>query len=403
MGRSAILIDGKVLLDYGMKPADVPEFPVGDVFPEVVIVSHAHLDHSGVVPNLMRSSPSVYMTPVTRELLYILGKDTLKLGMQQGICVFDEKDLNDLMNYAFMTPYRERFWSSGYEFELYDAGHIPGSSSIYMHSERDDINLFYTGDIKLEDTRLLRKADTNLPEVDVLIIESTYFGKNHPDRRELERRFVASIEETLDAGGHAIVPCFAIGRTQEIVMVLHAHGITPYVDGMGLSVLRKIKKHLSFVRDGNALVEAFKDARFVTSKNRKKVLSEPSVVVTTAGMLNGGPVLYYINKIKDDPRSKILLTGYQIEGTNGRRLLEEGAIELNGGVVKVRAKVEQYDFSAHADDADLKTLVEMFCERGVEYVFTVHGENAAAFAEWIRENFDCESFAPNLGESFVIE
>ncbi|MDF2954736.1 MAG: RNA processing exonuclease [Candidatus Alkanophagales archaeon MCA70_species_2] len=385
-----------------MKPADVPEFPVGEAFPEVVVVSHAHLDHSGVVPNLMRSSPSVYMTPVTRELLYILCKDTLKLGKEQGICVFDKRDLNDLMNYAFMMPYRERFWSSGYEFELYDAGHIPGSASVHVRSERDDLNLFYTGDIKLEDTRLLKGADINPPETDVLIIESTYFGEKHPDRRELEERFVASVEETLDAGGNAIVPCFAVGRTQEMVMILHAHGITPYVDGMGLSVLRKIKKHLSFMRDGEALVEAFKDARFVTPKSRKKVLSEPSVVVTTAGMLNGGPALYYLERIKDDPRSKILLTGYQIEGTNGRRLLEEGVIELNGGTVKVKAQVEQYDFSAHADDSDLKMLIERFCERGVEYVFTVHGENAAAFAAWIRENFDCQSFAPNLGESFVI-
>jgi len=410
VGRSAMLVDDKIIIDYGMRPSDPPEVPLNNdhISPKSVIVSHAHLDHSGMVPSLMShgKAPEVYMTPVTRDLTKLLGRDTIKVGKDQGFVFFDEEDIRKLDEHTLAVGYGERCSLNGsdYEFELHNAGHIPGSSSIHLGKKSEDISLFYTGDIKTGMSRLMKSASlTDFPAADILVIESTYYDREHKNRKELEREFVDSIRETLDSGGNAIVPCFAVGRTQEIVMVLHSYGLTPYVDGMGLSVFSLFKNHPSFVKNAKALNDAFADAQFVNSKRRKKAISEPSIIVTTAGMLNGGPVLYYLKQIHDDPRSKVLLTGYQIEGTNGRRLIEKGYVEADGQVVKVNAGVESYDFSAHAGDSELKKIVSRFCRTGTEVVFMIHGDQTEEFAAWARDKFGCEAIAPNNGEEFIIE
>lgn len=414
VGRSAMLVDGKIIIDYGLRPSDPPEIPLGSgtILPKSVIVSHAHLDHSGMVPSLMAGgmdnrAPDVYMTAVTSDLTQLMGRDTIKVGKDQGFVFFGEEDIRKMDEHTHTVAYGERIsldGSANYELELCNAGHIPGSSAVYLRKESEDISLLYTGDIKMEATRLMKSASPDeFPASDILLIESTYYDREHRNRKELEREFIDSIKETLDAGGNAIVPCFAVGRTQEIVMILHSYGLTPYVDGMGLSVFSLFRNHPSFLKDAKALNAAFSDAQFVNSKRRKKAISEPSVIVTTAGMLSGGPVLYYLKKIHKDPRSKVLLTGYQIEGTNGRRLVEEGCVETNGEVVKVNAGVEQYDFSAHAGDSELKELVSRFCRNGTEVVFMVHGEHTEEFAAWGRDNFGYNAIAPKNGEEFVIE
>jgi putative mRNA 3-end processing factor len=410
VGRSAMLVDDKIIIDYGMRPSDPPEVPLNNdhISPKSVIVSHAHLDHSGMVPSLMShgKAPEVYMTPVTRDLTKLLGRDTIKVGKDQGFVFFDEEDIRKLDAHTHAVGYGERCPLNGsdYEFELHNAGHIPGSSSIHLGKKSEDISLFYTGDIKTGMSRLMKSASlTDFPAADILVIESTYYDREHKNRKELEREFVDSIRETLDSGGNAIVPCFAVGRTQEIVMVLHSYGLTPYVDGMGLSVFSLFKNHPSFVKNAKALNDAFADAQFVNSKRRKKAISEPSIIVTTAGMLNGGPVLYYLKQIHDDPRSKVLLTGYQIEGTNGRRLIEKGCVEADGQVVKVNAGVESYDFSAHSGDSELKKIVSRFCRTGTEVVFMIHGDQTEDFAAWTRDKFGCEAIAPKNGEEFIIE
>lgn len=412
VGRSAVLVDDKIIIDYGMRPSDPPEIPLNSehISPKSVIISHAHLDHSGMVPSLMSRAeaeiPEVYMTPVTRDLTKLLGRDTIKVGRDKGFSFFSEADIQKLDEKTHAVAYGERHALDGtdYEFELHNAGHIPGSASVHLRKESEDISLLYTGDIKTSPSRLMESASpADLPASDILFIESTYYGRDHRDRKELEREFVDSVKETLNSGGNAIVPCFAVGRTQEIVMILHSYGITPYVDGMGLGVYRVFKNYPSSLKDAKALNDAFGDAQFVNSKRRKKAISEPSVIVTTAGMLNGGPVLYYLKKKHEDPRSKVLLTGYQIEGTNGRMLVEEGCVEADGEIVKVNAGVEYYDFSAHAGDSELKEIVSRFCRTGTEVVFTVHGDHTEEFAMWIRDKFGCEAIAPNNGEEFIIE
>jgi len=397
VGRSAILVD-HVLLDYGMKPCDPPLYPLNGLRPSSVVVSHAHLDHSGMVANLMDLKPKVFMTPVTRDLLLLLAHDTLKISKRQGIFPFDAEDIQLLMQRVQPVAYQDDFEVDGYSARLFDAGHIPGSASIYLDGKK---RLLYTGDINALNTRLLNGADVRYPNVDVLVIESTYFGQTHPSRKTLERQFVESIIQTLDDGGSAILPCFAIGRTQEILMILDAYGLSPYVDGMGVDVQQIIERYPPYVRDIDKLRDAFDNAKVVEPERRSLILKEPSIIVTTAGMLNGGPVLYYLGKVHDDPRSKILLTGYQVEGTNGWNALKRRCVEINGEMIPLSMQVEYYDFSAHADDIQLKKIVKE-C-KNVETVFSVHGDDAEGFAQWIRENCGCDAIAPKNGDEILLD
>jgi len=397
VGRSAVLVDN-IMMDYGMKPAEPPQFPMNGISPKTVVVSHGHLDHCGVVPNLMDCNPELLMTPPTKDLSILLAKDSKKI-MADNISIFGDEELREFTLKARTIGYDMPVESGQWEITLYDAGHIPGSSSIHLEGE---VSILYTGDVKTEDTRLLSGANTRYPESDILIVESTYFDTIHPDRSELERQFVDSIKETLDNGGTAIIPSFAIGRTQEVMLILDKYGITPYVDGMGKEVYRIIEGYPDYVSNVKKLKKAFEKATFVNAKKRKKVLTEPCVVVTTAGMLNGGPALYYISRLYNDSKSKILLTGYQVEETNGRMALDKSVINVDGRLLDLKMKVEQYDFSAHSDDRQLKELVKDVCDKGCEIVFTMHGENTEQFAGWIKESIGVDAYAPQNGDVFFV-
>lgn len=394
-----MLVNEEVLLDYGIKAGDPAEYPLNSMEPKTVLVSHGHLDHCGAVPNLMYLDPEVYMTPPTAEFTSLLGDDTLKLSETtiSGVSPFDPDDLQKLRRMTRKKHYGETFKTNGYKVCFYNAGHIPGASGIYLESASDE-SIFYTGDFNLQDTRLVPGA-SEFPKADTLMLESTYFGEEHVPREETESRFIESVLETLDRGGTALIPAFAIGRTQEILMLLDAHRIRAYVDGMGQDVYKILRKYPEYLKNPDLLDRAFE--RAIAVKDRDSVLREPSVIVTTAGMLNGGPALFYLSRIYKDPISKILLTGYQVEGTNGRRALEQGFIETKDYVLSLKLKIEQYDFSAHSGDSEIKKVVEDFCKRGTERVFVMHGEKAEAFAQWISEEIGVEAYAPANGESFT--
>ncbi|MFY1110260.1 MAG: MBL fold metallo-hydrolase [Methanosarcinaceae archaeon] len=404
VGRSGLLVNEEVLLDYGIKAGDIPEYPQNGMEPKSVLISHGHLDHCGAVPNLMYMNPEVFMTPPTAEFTGLLGRDTLKLAERtlSGVAPFDPDDLQKLSRLTQKTDTGTEFMTHGYKARFYGAGHIPGASGIYLESEAGE-SLFYTGDFSLQATRLVPGAE-KFPKADTLILESTYFGEEHTPRKETEERFIESVWETLDMGGTAIIPAFAIGRTQEILMLLDAHGIHAYVDGMGKDVYKILKKYPEYLKNPRLLDQAFDNATPVKPSKRAEILKEPSVIVTTAGMLNGGPVLYYLSKLHKDPNSKILLTGYQVEGTNGRMAVENGIIENNGTVLSLKPKLEQYDFSAHSGDSELKQVVTKFCKKGTERVFVMHGDKTEAFARWISEEISeetgVEAYAPANGESF---
>jgi putative mRNA 3-end processing factor len=396
-----MLVNGEVLLDYGIKAGEIPEYPLNSMEPKTILVSHGHLDHCGAVPNLMYLNPEVYMTPPTAEFTSLLGRDTLKIAHNtlSGVAPFDPEDLQKLSRMTRKKDYGETFKTNGYRVCFYNAGHIPGASGIRLESGSGE-SLFYTGDFSLKETRLVPGA-AEFPEADTLVLESTYFGEDHIPRKETEERLIESILDTLDRGGTALIPAFAIGRTQEILMLLDSYGIRAYVDGMGRDVYKILQKYPEYLRNSELLDRAFGRATSVKDQHRGSVLKEPSVIVTTAGMLNGGPALYYLSRLYKDPKSKILLTGYQVEGTNGRLALKHGIIETGDDVLVLKPKIEQYDFSAHSGDTELKKLVKDFCKKGTERVFVMHGDKTELFVQWISEEIGVDAYAPSNGESFT--
>ncbi len=401
VGRSAVLVDERLMMDYGISPGENLQYPVNGARPEAVLVSHAHIDHSGAVPNLMDLDPDVFMTPPTFDLAHMLAKDTLKIAEKgDEIAAYDSIELTKFAHQTRQIDAGIEFNTHGYNARFIAAGHIPGAAAIHL-SDRENKTLFYTGDINTNDTRLVSGA-AEFPESDILITESTYFGEEHPPRKEVEQQFIDSVRDTLDIGGNVIIPAFAIGRTQEVLMLLDSYGISPYIDGMGVQAYKIMSKHPEYIRNPTHLKRAFNNAVMVNSHKRNRIKLESSVIVTTAGMLNGGPALYYINKLHKDPKSKIILTGYQVEGTNGRMALDTGVIENNGIIQHLRPKVEIYDLSAHSGDRELKEMVKKFCDHGTEHVFAIHGDNCTKFAAWVQEETGVNSYAPHLGERFSV-
>ncbi len=400
MGRSAVLINEELLLDYGIKPTDPPTYPLNGLRPKTLIISHGHLDHCGLAPNLMDLEPEIYCTTLTAKLSSLLARDTLKIAENKGhVIPYYIDEIQEFERKARAMEYKEEFETSGYSACLYDAGHIPGSSSVYI--EKDKQSMFYTGDINTIETELQRGADTEYPESNILIIESTYFGKNHTPRKMLEERFIESVRETIESGGKAVIAAFSIGRTQEMMLILKKHGLHAYVDGMGVDVFDIIKRKPQCVRDMGRLEKAFAGS-IVKPEDREIIIKEPCIIVTSAGMLNGGPVLYYMREIHDDAKSKLHLTGYQAEDTNGRRALQSGYIEDGRDTLRLNCRLEQYDFSAHCGDMELKDVVKRFADNGTEAVFTVHGENTQGFAQWIHEGLGVEAKAPANGERIYV-
>ena len=395
VGRSAILIDDSLLLDYGLDPATPPQYPIGDVNPEAVVVSHGHLDHVGAVPALLRGDarPTIHWPPPTRALALTLAEDTLSLHGHTPQCPFTETHVRRVTQVSETHGYRETFEAAGYEITLFDAGHIPGSAHVLV--DDGETKLCYTSDFHTDDQRLV-SGTTARPEADVVLTESTYADVTHSDRRELEERFVESVRTTVWEGGTVVVPVFAIGRTQELLLICAQYGIDCYLDGMGKEVTQLLRQYPDFLRDSEALKRAKSHARFVTGRDgqRERIAQQNTVILTTAGMLSGGPVVSYVPQIRRNPTNKITLTGYQVEGTPGRELLDTGRAEFDGRVLPVSAQVEQYDFSAHADREGLRAFLDSYED---SRILVNHGDNCAGFAARLRSD-GFEATAPDLGD-----
>ena len=398
IGRSAVLVDDALLLDYGMATGSPPGYPVGSVDPEAVVVSHGHLDHVGAVPALMSSGdlPPVHWTPPTRDLATMLAEDTLKLQGGTPQCPFTETDVRRVTQASRTHGYGEAnsFDAAGYEVTLFDAGHIPGSAHVLV--DDGETRLLYTGDFHTDDQRLVA-GTTARPDADVVVCESTYADVRHEDRASVEQRFVESLRTTVWEGGTVVVPAFAIGRTQEIMLVCAAHDVECYVDGMGTRVTELLRRHPDFLRDADALQRAKSRARFVDGRDgqRRRIAEQNTVIVTTSGMLSGGPAMTYVPAVRDHPVNKIALTGYQVEGTPGRDLLDTGSAEIDGQRMPVSARVELYDFSAHADRDGLLSFLDSYRDARV---LVNHGDRTADFAAELRAD-GVDARAPELGES----
>jgi putative mRNA 3-end processing factor len=399
VGRSAILVNESVLLDYGMLTGNPPRFPIDAPDPDAVVVSHGHLDHVGAVPALLSGDarPPIHWTPPTYRLTLLLARDTLRLQGGRYDCPFTEEEIKRITQVSTTHGYHEPFEAAGHEITFFDAGHIPGSAHVLV--DDGETRLLYTADFHTDDQRLVA-GSTARPEADVVITESTYADTDHGNRDAIEGAFVDSLRTTVWEGGTVVVPAFAIGRTQEVMLICEHYDLDCYVDGMGTRVLDILGRNPAYLRDPAALRRAKSNARFVDGRDgqRKRIAASNTVIVTTSGMLSGGPAMTYVPAIRTDPVNKIVLTGYQVEGTPGRELLETGRAAIDGQVMPVAAQVEQYDFSAHADADGLRSFLSSYEDTRV---LVNHGDDCSGFAATLAED-GVEASAPDLGETIVV-
>jgi putative mRNA 3-end processing factor len=407
VGRSALLVDDSLLLDFGIETADPPQYPVGPFggpgadAPEAVVVSHGHLDHAGAVPALLSGDarPTVHWTPPTRDLALTLTGDTLKLHGGTPRCPFTEEEIRRLTEVSETHGYREPFEAAGHRVEFYDAGHIPGSAHVLVAD--GDTRLLYTGDFYAGDRgQRLVAPSTARPAADVVITESTYADVTHEDRAAVEDRFLERVRTTLWEGGTVVVPAFAVGRTQELMLVCAAHDVDCYVDGMGVEVTRLLRRHPEFLRDADALARASSNARFVDGRDgqRRRIADQSTVIITTAGMLGGGPVVTYLPEIHANPTNALLFSGYQVDGTPGREILETGSAEVGDRHLQVSATVAAFDFSAHADRDGLFAFLDAYRDTPL---LVNHGDACEWFAgELAARGHDAR--APAVGDTFEV-
>ena len=411
VGRSAFQIncDGtNFLLDYGVmfgKPRGTPPTYPLHVKPrdiDSVIITHAHLDHSGCVPSLFVSGNcNVFATAPTFDLSKLLIKDMIKI--EKNSHSFGLPEIENMMQKAKIIELKQKIRRGNATFELRSSGHVVGGSAILLESENK--RLFYTGDINLRGSRLLPPADLDIGEIDFLITESTYSQENQMPRKESEKGLIDFANEVIDRKGTLFIPSFSVERSQEVASVLIGSGFRHKIimDGMALKVNEILLKYPEFLKDP----EIFKDVldRIVAindHKERKNALKEPCVVISPAGMLVGGNAVYYLQELAFDERNGIALVSYQGEGTPGKKLLDTGKVETRGKELNVKAHVKQFQFSGHADRDSLFKMIENM--KGNPQILTVHGDNESCtrFAEEIHEKFGLDAHAAKLDEKITI-
>jgi len=405
VGASGICIeDGsdKIVLDYGTKVREIPpKFPLPVENPKAVLLSHAHLDHSGGIPLLVKNySTPIYALDVTKELTELLLEDSIKVSREEGVELpFNEFDVKQTMKNFILVNYHKPFKIGNFKITYFDAGHIPGSAMIFVESK--NTNVLYTGDFNDVNTRLLEKCEDDLPKVKNLIIESTYADREHPDRKREEKELVKMVEETISDNQPAIIATFAVGRAQEVLLILSKHGISypVFMDGMAKKATTIITKYKKYLRDSEELEEALKFVSYVKGRMRKRLVKEAACIITTSGMLNGGPVVNYIKKLHKNERASLLLTGWQIEGTPGRILLETGRFIHENVDLEVKMRIRRFDLSAHAGR---KSIFEFIKKVNPEKIFCIHGDHTEEFAEELRrEGFDAVAPIANNRIFFV--
>ena len=357
IGKVGLILEdngARILLDYGIVPSEPPEYPIKAPSIDVALLSHSHIDHSGMIPWLCgRYRTTVHATEPTINVSEILIADNAKIcGIEGYPLMYDQRDIEITRECFDPIEYNEGFNIQDLEILPHTAGHIPGSTMFEIKGERTTL---FTGDLNTIDTRLIN--GTTPIKCDNLIIEATYAGRNHELRQKIEKMFFDKIEEVVDRGGTAIVPAFAVGRTQEILLLLKDSHYDIWLDGMGKKVSNVYIKNEEYLRDAKKLKKVLGQVKRVRSSSSRKHAMTGEVVVTTSGMLDGGPVLEYLKRMKNDPKNAVMLTGYQVEGTNGRLLKDKGIVHFHGVPEKIQCEICDFDFSAHAGHNELLQFI----------------------------------------------
>lgn len=404
---------------------------------DAVILSHAHADHCCSLPLLVKNgyNKSIYTTPATADIARLIMLDSAKLQendyahlKKYGVSgafppIYSDDDVERASRLFKDLPYhQEQKISTGTTFEFYDAGHILGSAITVLKSEGK--TLVYSGDLGNTGVPILPDPEKITEPIDILISESTYGDRNHAPIRAAYDILQDAIKQAVKDKSKIIVPAFALGRTQELIYVLHElhnNGEIPeipiFVDSpLSNSITEVFKKYNSyfdketwqeFINDGESPF-SFDRLNYVKTVTESKMLNDkmgPIVIIASSGMIEGGRVLHHVKNNIENSKNTILLTGYQAENTLGNKL-ENGAkkIKIYGEEYIVRAKILKLDeLSAHADQRGLLKFI--LNAKGLKKLFLVHGESqaTATFAQLVNKELpNLEIIIPKLGESFTI-
>jgi len=442
VGRSAILVqtrESTVLLDCGINPGssnslnafprlDIPQFDLDAL--DAVVISHAHLDHCGFLPFLFKYGYDgpVYCSAPTSSLMTLLQLDYLDVLNKQGLMSpYDQKDVRDTVLHT--VPLRFGAVTDiapDIRLTLHNSGHILGSSLIHLHIGEGLHNMVYTGDYKYGQTMLLEPAVTMFPRVETIITESTYGSPRDvmPSRMETEERLAAVINETLDREGKVLIPVPAVGRAQEIMLVIDGYmrrGLLKeapvFIEGMiseATAIHTAYPEYLARGVRNSILYEGinpFQSDYFTMvehpSAREEIVEGEQCIVIATSGMLEGGPVIDYFKRLAADKCNTIIFVSYQIEGTMGRRIqkgLTEAPIINSDGkieVMKVNLQVESVEgFSGHSDRRQLVSYIRRVKPKP-ERIIVVHGEKAKclSMANLFQRKYKVETIVPEVLET----
>ncbi len=442
VGRSAILVqtrESQVLLDCGINPGstnpleafprlDAPEFNVDTL--DAVVITHSHLDHCGFVPFLFKYGYDgpVYCSAPTSTLMTLLQLDYLDVMSKQGvISPYDQKDVRETVLHTLPLRYGAvTDIAPDVRLTLHNAGHILGSSMVHLHIGEGVHNIVYTGDYKYGRTMLLESAVTNFPRVETIITESTYgaTGDVMPSRIEAEEKFSSVMNETLSRGGKVLIPVPAVGRAQEIMLVIDGYmkrGLIEeapvFVEGMISEATAIHTAHPEYLAKEvrNSIlhkgVNPFKSDYFTIvehpSAREEIVDGKPSIVIATSGMLEGGPVIDYFKRLAPDKRNKMIFVSYQIEGTLGSRVQKglseapmissEGKIEI----AKINMEVSSIEgFSGHSDRRQILSYLRRVTPKP-ERIVVCHGERGKCLsvANTLQRKYRVKTRAPEVLET----
>ena len=395
VGKLAMVLEihnTKLLFEYGMSPGKPPTYPLPAPPVDLVLLTHAHLDHSGMIPWLFsRSDQEILTTNITGELTDLLHKDTIGIAKSEGYAIpYSKSDIKEAKNSIVpIEPSERRGIGDTMDVICHSAGHIPGSVMFELVADK---KLLFTGDFNVIDTRIVNKCKP--VDCDILFLEGTYAGRNHPKKREdLEKDLIDKIDDIVRRGGIAILPAFAVSRSQEIAMILRNSGFNVWFDGMGRKVARIFLRYPRYLRSHEELKKAFNKLNLVHSDHGRKLALNSEVIITSSGMMDGGPVLNYMNKLKNDPKSAVLLTGYQVENSNARLLVDKGKLNFYGVLEKVECEVQYFDLSAHAGHSE---LIDFAKSCNPEKIVLMHSDNREALIEPLKEF--AEVYTPKTGE-----
>ncbi len=407
-----------ILLDCGLyqgKRAEAFErnrqfpFAPGDI--QAVVLSHAHIDHCGNLPNLARQGfkGPIYCTPATRDLLSIMLADSAKIQEEDADFLNQQRqpaepaieplyrpaDVQPAVGLAQAVAYgREQEILPGVRFRFLDAGHLLGSAMVAMHMRigGGDQTLTFTGDLGRKNLPILRDPEP-VPPADFLISESTYGGRTHPPAEQLAETLGAVVRRTSARGGMLLIPAFSLGRTQAVVYALHQlmqTGKLPdlpiFVDSpLATSATEIFRRHPEcFDQDTAALLGKDPDlfgqrrVRYIHSVEESKQLNhrtEPCVIIAASGMCENGRILHHLKNHVEDPRTTIVIAGFQAPNTLGRRLVEkQSEVRIFNQVLKLRAEVVIMNgFSSHADHPELLAALLPLAQKAKQ-VCLVHGD-----------------------------